>query len=112
VKFRIHSAFASSLSGGQFVNVFDFNFKSPEPLGQKVVDRGEYHEEDETENTEKDRPQKVNNSDDSELVVAEDDHWNADERVNEAHQDIESGHDLAGLENRYAAQLFFHGVGL
>jgi hypothetical protein len=84
---------------GQLVHVLNFNFKSTEPIGQKVVNRRENHEEDETENTGKDRSHKVNNSDDPELVAAEDDHRNADECVDEAHQDIEGGHYLAGLED-------------
>jgi hypothetical protein len=51
--------------GGQFlgrplVNVLDFEFKSTEPLGQQIVNRGENREEDETENAHNDRPQKVN----------------------------------------------------
>ena len=84
---------------GQLVNVLNLNFKSTEPIGQEIVNRGENHEKNETENTGKDRSQKINNSDDSELVAAEDDHRNADESVDEAHQNIEGGHYLAGLED-------------
>ena len=87
----------SGNSSGYLVNILDFNFKAAEHLGQQVVNRSENHEKDETEYPGKYRPQKVNKSDDSELVVAEDDHRNADERVDEAHQDIKGGHYLAGL---------------
>jgi hypothetical protein len=93
---------------GQLVNVLNLNFKSTEPLGQEIVNRGENHEKNETENTGKDRSQKINNSDDSELVAAEDNHRNADESVDEAHQNIEGGHYLAGLEDGDADQLLFH----
>ena len=97
---------------GRLVNILDFNFKAAERLGQQVVNRGENHEENETENTGKYRPQQVNESDDADLVAAEDDHRNADESVNEAHQDIKGGHYLAGLENGYADQLLFHSLWL
>ena len=99
-------------SSDRLVNVLNFNFKAAERFGQTVVNRGENHEEDETENASKYRPQKVNESNDSELVVAEDDHRNADQSVDEAHQHIKGGHYLAGLENGYADQLLFHSLWL
>jgi hypothetical protein len=94
---------------GCSVNVLDFDFKAPEPLGQKVIERGENHKEHETQNASEDRPQNVKYSDDSHLVVTEDNHWNADHSVDTAHQDIESGHYLAGLKNGDADQLLSHG---
>jgi hypothetical protein len=84
---------------GRSFNVLNFDFKAAQPLGQQVVKRRENDEENETENAGKYRPQKVNNSDDSELLVAEDNHRDADESVHKAHQDIEGGHHLAGLQN-------------
>jgi len=79
------------------VNVLDFDFNSTKPPGQDVVNRGKNHEEGEAENAGKDRPENINSPDDSEFVPAEDDHRDADERVEAAHEDIESGHYLAGL---------------
>lgn len=94
------------------LNVLNFNFKSPEPLGQNVVDRRENDKEDETENAGEDRPKKINDAHDSEVFAAENEHRDASQSVHQTHQDIESSHDLAGLQNGYADQLLFHGLGL
>lgn len=101
-------AVARSALLSHLLNVFNFDFKSTEPLGQEVVKRSEYREENKTENTGKDWPKKVNNSNNAEIFTAEDDHRNAYESIEEAHQTIESGQYLAGLQYGYADQLFFH----
>lgn len=97
---------------GQLVSVLDFNFYSTEPLGQKVVNCCENDKEDEAENAHDEGHQKVNDSYDLELLVTEDNHGNPDECVDEAHQDIERGQYLAGLENGDSNQLLFHGLWL
>jgi hypothetical protein len=45
-------------------------------------------------------------------TTTENNHGNPDESVDEAHQDIESGHYLAGLENGDSDQLLFHSLWL
>ena len=90
------------------VHVFDFNFKSSEPLGQKIVDRREDDEEDKAEDAQEDRSEHIQKSNFLYHRVAEDHHPNPDGNVNETYQDLESGHDLAGLQDGDADQLLFH----
>src|SRR5579872_4388863 len=91
------------------LDVLDLEFKSAERLGQKVVQRGENNKEDEADDGHHDRPKEVHESDDSNLTFAENNHRNPDERVEKTQQEIESGQDLAGLQNGNTGQLFFHG---
>jgi hypothetical protein len=81
------------------LNVLNFHFKSTEPLGQEVVNPSEDRKENETEYTRKDWPKKVNNADNADLFAAENDHRNADEGVEEAHQNIESSQYFARLQD-------------
>jgi hypothetical protein len=79
-------------------------------LGEEIVYGGKDDKENESENAGKDRPEHINNSDDSKLVVAKDNHWNTNQGVKKAHQDVKSGHYLAGLQNGDADDLFVHSV--
>src|SRR5262245_22118855 len=85
--------------GATLNNVFDHDFNSTERLGQNVVQRGENNKYKEAEDAHDDRHEKINEADHSHRALAEDDHRKADKSVDQAHQDIESGRDLAGLQN-------------
>lgn len=91
------------------LDVLDLDLESSKPFRQKVVERGEDDEEKKSEDAHKDRAERV---EESQLlhyrVVGEYHHANADRRIDETHQDIESREDFAGLEDGDADQLLFH----
>ena len=91
-------------------NIFNFDFYAAEPPSQKIVNCSEDHKENETENAHRDRHQNVDDRYDLEFLTAEHEHRNANQGVNKAHQDVESGGYFAGLQDGDSAQLFLHSL--
>ena len=60
------------------VYILDFYFKTAKQLGQQVIDAGENDKKHEAQNASNERPEDVNNSNNPDLVVAENGHWNTD----------------------------------
>jgi TATA-binding protein-associated factor Taf7 len=88
-----------ALRSGPLVDGLDLDFDPAEPLGHKVVNRSKDCKEDETENGHDDRHEDVNDRHNPEMLPAEYKKGKSDESVNKAHQNVESSHDLAGLED-------------
>ena len=96
---------------GQSIDIRDFDLNSAESSGQQVVYGSEDNEEDESKNRHDDWHQNVNDCHHLDLLPSEYEHWNSDQRVNKAHQNIERHDDLARLQNGDSGQLLFHEYG-
>jgi hypothetical protein len=89
-------------------DVLDLDFNAAEPLGQSVVNGREDDKEDKADDGHDDGHEQVNDANLFDGGIAEQNHRYADECVDEAHQDIHRCHDLAGLQDGDADDLFFH----
>ena len=92
----------------RLLGILDFDFKATQPRGQQVVERGEYHKENEAERAHNNRHKKEDHPLDPEGRVAEDEQRNANQRIDKAHQEIKGGRYFAGLQDGNADYLLFH----
>jgi hypothetical protein len=92
------------------IAILDLEFKSTQPFGQDVVQRRENHEKNEAKYSQDDRHADKDDALNPYGGVAKDQKRNPNQGINEAHQEIERGEYLAGLENRNTGQLLFHGA--